>query len=177
MFVAGPPGVNQDIVRSAISAALVGFPQAVIQDETTLDSNAIGQVNQIVNLISVILVLAVLIGLVGIVNTLALSVLERTRELGLLRALGMSRAQVRSMVRHESVIVALLGAVAGVFVGSLLAWALQHSLVDQGLTLFRVPIGTLAIYLVVAAACGVVAGIIPARRAADLDILGAISTA
>lgn len=177
VFVAGPPGLNQDIVRSAISSALVGFPQAVIQDGATLDSAAIGQVNQIVNLISVILVLAVLIGLVGIVNTLALSVLERTRELGLLRALGMSRAQVRSMVRHESVIVALLGAVAGVFVGSLLAWAMQHSLVDQGLTLLRVPVVTLAIYLAVAAACGVVAGILPARRAADLDILGAIATA
>ncbi|MGO9344312.1 MAG: FtsX-like permease family protein, partial [Acidimicrobiales bacterium] len=177
VFVAGSPGLNQDIVRSAISAALVGFPQAVIQDETTLDSSAINQVNQIVNLISVILVLAVLIGLIGIVNTLALSVLERTRELGLLRALGMSRAQVRSMVRYESVIVALLGAVAGVVVGSLLAWAMQHSLVDQGLTLLRVPVATLAIYLAVAAACGVVAGILPARRAADLDILGAIATA
>jgi putative ABC transport system permease protein len=89
----------------------------------------------------------------------------------------MSRAQVKSMVRHESVIVALLGAVAGVVVGSLLAWAMQHSLVDQGLDLLRVPVGTLAIYLVVAGACGVVAGILPARRAADLDILGAISTA
>ncbi len=177
VFVTGLAGLNQDIVRSAISAALVGFPQAVIQDGTTLDSAAISQVNQIVNLISVILVLAVVIGLIGIVNTLALSVLERTRELGLLRALGMSRAQVKSMVRHESLIVALLGAVAGVVVGSLLAWAMQHSLVDQGLTLLRVPVITLAIYLVVAAACGVVAGILPARRAADLDILGAIATA
>ncbi len=176
VFVAGPPGLNQDIVRSAISSALAGYPQAQIQDETTLQSAAVSQVNQIVNLISVILVLAVLIGLVGIVNTLALSVLERTRELGLLRAMGMSRAEVRSMVRHESVIVALLGAVSGVVVGFLLAWAMQHSLVNQGFTLLRVPVTTLAVYLVVAAACGVVAGILPARRAADLDILAAIST-
>ena len=80
------------------------------------------------------------------------------------------------MVRYESVIVALLGAVAGVVVGTFLAWAMQHSLVDQGLTLLRVPFATLAAYLLVAAACGVVAGIIPAKRAAELDILSAIST-
>ena len=148
--------------------------QAQIQDDSSLETSAINQVNQIVNLITVILILAVVIGLVGIVNTLALSVLERTREIGLLRALGMSRTQVKAMVRHESVIVALLGAVAGVIVGLFLAWAMQHSLVDQGLTLLRIPIVTLVVYLVVAAASGVVAGILPARRAADLDVLAAI---
>ena len=134
VFVEGLPGLNPTIVRSAISSALARFPQAQIQDDSSLESQAVNQVNQIVNLITVILVLAVLIGLVGIVNTLALSVLERTREIGLLRALGMSRTQVKAMVRHESVIVALLGAVAGVIVGLFLAWAMQRSLVDQGLT-------------------------------------------
>jgi putative ABC transport system permease protein len=174
VYVDGIPGLNQTIVRAAIATALTRYPQVQIQDESSLDAAAINQVNQIVNLITVILVLAVVIGLVGIVNTLALSVLERTREIGLLRALGMSRAQVKAMVRHESVIVALLGAVAGVIVGFFLAWAMQHSLVDQGLTLLRIPLVTLAAYLVAAAASGVVAGILPARRAAELDVLAAI---
>jgi putative ABC transport system permease protein len=174
VFVEGIVGLNPSIVRAAIVTALARFPQAQIQDDSSLETSAINQVNQIVNLITVILILAVVIGLVGIVNTLALSVLERTREIGLLRALGMSRTQVKAMVRHESVIVALLGAVAGVIVGLFLAWAMQHSLVDQGLTLLRVPIVTLVVYLVVAAASGVVAGILPARRAADLDVLAAI---
>ena len=146
-----------------------------MQDSSSLETNAVNQVNQIVNLITVILILAVLIGLVGIVNTLALSVLERTREIGLLRALGMSRPQVRAMIRQESVIVALLGAVAGVIVGLFLAWAMQRSLVDQGLTLLRIPVTTLLVYLVVAGGCGVVAGILPARRAAELDVLAAMT--
>jgi len=176
VFVQGLPGLNPALVQSAIASATRGYPQAQIQSESNLESAAVTQVNQIVNLITVILILAVLIGLVGIVNTLALSVLERTRELGLLRALGMSRSQIRSMVRHESMIVAMLGAVAGVVVGFLLAWAMQHSLVDQGFNQLRVPIPTLAAYLVVAAGCGVVAGILPAKRAAELDILQAIAT-
>jgi putative ABC transport system permease protein len=174
VFVEGITGLNPTIVRAAISTALARFPQAEIQDSSSLESNAVNQVNQIVNLITVILILAVLIGLVGIVNTLALSVLERTREIGLLRALGMSRPQVKAMIRQESVIVALLGAVAGVIVGLFLAWAMQRSLVDQGLTLLRIPVSTLIAYLVVAGACGVVAGILPARRAAELDVLAAI---
>lgn len=174
VFVEGIRGLNPTIVRSAISSALARFPQATVQDGSSLETNAINQVNQIVNLITVILILAVLIGLVGIVNTLALSVLERTREIGLLRALGMSRGQIKAMIRHESVIVALLGAVAGVIVGLFLAWAMQHSLVDQGLTILRIPVSTLIAYLVAAGACGVVAGILPARRAAELDVLAAI---
>jgi putative ABC transport system permease protein len=151
-----------------------GYPQAQVQSAAALESAAVNQVNQIVNLITVILILAVLIGLVGIVNTLALSVLERTRELGLLRALGMSRSQIRTMVRHESVIVALLGAVAGIVVGLLLAWAMQYSLIDQGLDQLRIPIPTLVAYLVAAGACGVIAGILPAKRASELEILDAI---
>jgi len=175
VFVEGRAGSSPSEVQSSISRATSAYPQAQIQNESSLESQEVSQVNQIVNLITVILILAVVIGLVGIVNTLALSVLERTREIGLLRALGMSRSQIRAMVRHESVIVALLGAVAGVVVGCLLAWAMQHSLQDQGLNVLQFPLTTLVAYLVVAGAAGVVAGILPARRAADLDILAALA--
>ncbi|MFZ0665618.1 MAG: FtsX-like permease family protein [Acidimicrobiales bacterium] len=176
IFVDGKSDLSNAVVTSSIASIIKDYPQAQIQSEGSLESAAVTQVNQIVNLITVILILAVLIGLVGIVNTLALSVLERTRELGLLRALGMSRAQIRTMVRHESMIVALLGAVAGIVVGLLLAWAMQYSLIDQGLNQLRIPVPTLIAYLVVAGACGVIAGILPARRAAELDILDAISS-
>lgn len=175
IFVEGRQGLAPALVTAAIARASTGYPRAHTDTESALVTTNVGQVDQIVNLITVILILAVLIGLVGIVNTLALSVMERKRELGLLRALGMSRAQVRTMVRHESVIVSLLGAVAGIVVGLLLAWAMQHSLYDQGLVQLRFPVPTLLAYVFGAGVCGIVAGIIPARRAADLDILGAIA--
>jgi putative ABC transport system permease protein len=176
VFAQVRPGTSASVARSSVESALRGYPQVQIDDESSIVTSSIGQVNQIVNLITVILILAVIIGLVGIVNTLALSVLERTRELGLLRALGMSRSQMRRMVRNESVIVALLGSVAGVVVGVLLAWAMQYSLIDQGLDILQIPVATLVAYLVAAAASGVLAGILPARRAAALDILAAIAT-
>jgi putative ABC transport system permease protein len=176
VFVQPAAGVSISRAKASITQALSGYPQVEVNDPSSLVSAAISQVNLIVNLITVILVLAVIVGLVGIVNTLALSVLERTRELGLLRAIGMSRSQIKSMVRHESLIVALLGSVAGIVVGVFLAWAMQKSLVSQGLNDLQIPVTTLVVYLVLAGASGIVAGILPARRAADLDILGAISS-
>jgi putative ABC transport system permease protein len=176
VFVSANPDLTPAQAVSAVSSSLAGYPQAQIQDESSLASAAVRQVDRIVNLVTLILILAVIIGLVGIVNTLALSVLERTREVGLLRSLGMSREQIRAMVRHESVIVAVLGAVPGVFIGCLLAWAMQHSLVNQGLNELRVPILTLVVYVVAAGVSGVVAGILPAKRAAELNVLAAISS-
>ncbi len=176
VFVQPAPGLSVTQARASITQALRAYPQVQVNNQSSLVSAAISQVNLIVNLITVILVLAVIVGLVGIVNTLALSVLERTRELGLLRAIGMSRSQMRSMVRHESLIVALLGSVAGIVVGVFLAWAMQKSLVDQGLNNLQIPVVTLVVYLVGAGASGVLAGILPARRAADLDILAAIAS-
>jgi putative ABC transport system permease protein len=122
-----------------------------------------------------LLLLAEIIAVLGIVNTLALSVYERTREIGLLRAVGMSRVQVRQMIRLESVIVALLGGVVGIGIGLFWGWAFTYALKSQGVTQFRIPGVQLAIFLVVAALAGVVAAWFPARRAAGLDVLDAIA--
>jgi putative ABC transport system permease protein len=116
------------------------------------------------------------VAVLGIVNTLALSVVERTRELGLMRAVGATRRQVRSMVRRESVLMSLLGALTGVALGVGSGVALSRALVNEGLTTVSVPSGTLAIYLVVATAVGVLAAIGPARRASRVDVLRAITT-
>jgi putative ABC transport system permease protein len=112
----------------------------------------------------------------GIVNTLALSVFERTHELGLLRAVGMSRIQVRQMIRGESVIIAVLGSVVGVAVGLLWGWLFVTALDGQGITVLSIPVLQLALYLVVAVLAGVIAAWLPARRASRLDVLAAIAT-
>jgi putative ABC transport system permease protein len=122
-----------------------------------------------------LLALAVVIALLGIVNTLALSVFERTRELGLLRAVGMTRRQLRAVVRWESVIVAVLGALLGAVLGLAFGAALTRGLADQGLTVLAIPGGRLVAYVVVAAFAGVLAAILPARRAAKVDVLRAVA--
>jgi putative ABC transport system permease protein len=118
--------------------------------------------------------LALVIALIGIANTLALSIYERTRELGLLRAVGMTRAQLRRTVRAEAVIIALLGTVEGLVVGTLLGWALVSALKSQGITRLSIPITQLVIITVLASLAGVVAAAAPGRRAARLDVLAAI---
>jgi putative ABC transport system permease protein len=121
-------------------------------------------------------VLAVVIAFLGIVNTLALSVLERVRELGLLRALGMTRRQLRAMIRWEAVIIALLGAVLGLVVGVFFGWTAVRALHEQGVTEFSLPLATLLSFVLAAAAAAVFAAILPGRRAARTDILRAITT-
>ena len=128
------------------------------------------QVDQLVNLVYALLLLAILISLFGIANTLALSIHERTRELGMLRAIGMSRRQVRTMIRYEAVITALIGAILGMALGLVFAALIAQPLKDEGFTL-SYPIGSLIGLLVFAAVIGVVAAIPPARRASRLDVL------
>ena len=111
----------------------------------------------------------------GIANTLALSIFERTRELGLLRAVGMTRRQLRATVRWESVIIALLGTVLGLAIGLFFGWAMVMALADEGFSAFRVPGGQLALVALIAALAGIAAAILPARRAARLDVLKAIA--
>ena len=132
--------------------------------------------NALLGLIYALLALAVIIALIGIVNTLLLSVIERTREIGLLRAVGMTRRQVRSMIRSEAVILSIFGAVLGVVIGTPMGLALVASLRQDGLTETSVPYFTLVIFLVVAAVLGLIAAGWPARRAAKLDVLAAIAT-
>jgi putative ABC transport system permease protein len=130
--------------------------------------------NQMLALVYALLGLAIFIALLGIANTLALSIFERTREIGLLRAVGMTRAQLRSAIRWESVIIAVQGTVLGLGIGLFFGWALVSALDEQGLTVFRIPYGSLSIIVVLAAAAGMVAAIGPSRRAAKLNVLKAV---
>ena len=133
------------------------------------------QVTQFVTVIYVLLALSVIIALIGIGNTLSLSIHERTRELGLLRAVGMNRAQLRSSIRWEAVLISVLGTLVGLGLGLVLSRAMLEALKSSGLTEFTVPIGSLVMITVLAALMGVLASVRPARRAARLAILDAIA--
>jgi putative ABC transport system permease protein len=176
VYVQLAPGVDGVEGRKALEQAAKPFPNAEIEDRTEFKESFAAQVNQVLGLVYVLLFLAVLIALIGIANTLALSVYERTRELGLLRAVGMSRRQLRSSVRWESVIIAVLGTVLGLTIGVLFGWAVIVALRDEGFEKFSPSPGQLAVVVVAAALAGVVAAAFPARRAAKLDVLRAITT-
>jgi putative ABC transport system permease protein len=159
--------------RPALEKALASFPDVKLQSKSEFQTDQSAWVDQVLGIFYVLLGLAVIVSLFGIVNTLALSVLERTRELGMLRAIGMSRRQVRRMIRHESIVTALIGAVLGIAVGLFLARLATVALSDEGLR-FAVPVGSLVAFTVVAAVAGVLAAIGPARRASRLDVLKAL---
>lgn len=169
------PGTPAAASRAAVERITAEFPNVTLRDQAQFKKQQENQVNQILGLVSALLLLSIVIALFGIVNTLALSVLERTRELGLLRAVGMSRRQVRSMIRSEAVIIAVLGAILGLAVGVLFGWALVTALNDQGIKTLVIPAGQLTLYVILAGLAGVVAAVFPARRAARLDVLSAIS--
>jgi putative ABC transport system permease protein len=175
VLVAYADGADADQARADVEEAVAGFPNVVVQNPEELTEDAQAQVDQMLGLVSALLLLAVIVAVLGIVNTLVLSVVERTRELGLMRAVGATRRQVRTVVRRESVLMALLGAVTGVVLGSLAGVALSRSLADSGITAVTVPVGTLVAYLVVAALVGVLAAVGPARRASRIDVLHAIT--
>jgi putative ABC transport system permease protein len=147
-----------------------------VENQAEFKETQSGFVDQMLGLVTALLALALIIALLGITNTLALSVFERTRELGLLRAVGMSRRQARSMIRWESVIIAVIGAVLGLVVGGFFGWALVTSLAGEGVTEFALPSGQLIAYVIAAGVAGIVAAIPPARRAARLNVLEAIAT-
>jgi putative ABC transport system permease protein len=159
--------------RAELERAVESFPGAKVQSKSEFQADQSGWVDQILGIFYVLLGLAVIVSLFGIVNTLALSVLERTRELGMLRAVGMTRRQVRRMIRHESVVTALIGAVLGIAVGLFMAGLATTALSDEGLR-FALPVGSLIAFTVVAAVAGVLAAIGPARRASRLDVLKAL---
>jgi putative ABC transport system permease protein len=162
--------------RKVVDAAVQPFPNVTVQDQAQFVASQAKQIDQLLNAITGLLVLSVLIAVLGIVNTLALSVVERTRELGLLRAVGLQRRQLRRMIRVESVVIAVYGALLGLAVGILFGWALVRALHSQGVTEFSLPVGRLVQVLVVAALAGVLAAALPARRAARLDVLEAVAS-
>src|SRR3954454_12496032 len=161
-------------VKADVAQALSAHPDAKVLDRKGYEKEIGGLVDQLLALVSVMLLLSVLIALLGIVNTLALSVHERTRELGLLRAVGMTRAQVRSMVRWESVVISLLGAAAGAALGIGVGVALSKTI--EGVTSVAVPTTQIALYVIAAAVAGVLAAVGPGRSAARVDVLKAVVT-
>ncbi|HEX7167185.1 MAG TPA: FtsX-like permease family protein [Acidimicrobiales bacterium] len=176
IYVITADGVSADRARSAIEATLTDQSNADLVDRAGYAEAQASSVNPLLALVYVLLLLAVVIAVLGIANTLALSIHERTRELGLLRAVGMTRPQLRSSVRWESMIIAVFGTTMGLAIGIAFAWAMVTSLADEGFEAFKVPGGLLVVVAVIATVCGVLASLLPAYRAARLDVLAAIAT-
>jgi putative ABC transport system permease protein len=167
------PGADIAATKKAIEAALASTPTAEVQTAEEYKEGTVDLVNQLLMLIYGLLALSVIISLFGIVNTLVLAVYERTREIGLVRAIGMSRGQVRATVRYESVITSIIGAIMGIVVGIVFAWVVTTRFAGQGIT-FSIPGGQLVVFMLLAIVVGVIAAILPARRAARINILEAI---
>ncbi len=170
-FVETAAGSDPATVQALLTKLVeVAFPTAEVLNQQELKESREKQVDQLVNLVFALLALAIVISLFGIANTLALSIHERRRELGMLRAIGMSRRQVRTMIRYEAVITALIGAILGMVLGIVFAALIAQPLKDEGFTL-SYPVGSLIVLLILAAFAGVLAAIPPARRASRLDVL------
>jgi putative ABC transport system permease protein len=173
VFVKGVGGAASDQQLAALKTALKDVPTAKVQTVAEYQDSVVKQVNQLLNLLYGLLAMSVIISLFGIVNTLVLAVFERTREIGLVRAIGMSRRQVRATVRYESIITSVIGAIMGIVVGIVFAWVVTTRFAGQGIT-FSIPGTQLVVFLILAVIVGVIAAILPARRAAKIDILEAI---
>ncbi len=174
-FVTYAPGASNAQVQPAVDRLLAAsFPQAKSRTAAQFKADQAGQINTLLTLIYVLLALSVIVSLFGIVNTLILSIYERTRELGMMRAIGTSRRQVRQMIRYESIITALIGGIFGIVIGVVGAVIASVALSGSGFVL-SIPVGTLAILLVISALAGVIAAQAPARRAGRLDLLEALA--
>jgi putative ABC transport system permease protein len=180
-YPAQPPGAllldtnGSTAVDNAVTNAMAPYPNVQVQTRAQYEQTQVGLINEIIHLVYVLLALAVLIALIGIVNTIMLSVFERTREIGLLRAVGMRRRQVKTMIRSEAVILAVFGAIIGIIIGTGMGVALVSSLRNSGIDQTVVPVTELVLFLVIAAVLGLIAASWPARRAAKLDVLAAIA--
>lgn len=176
IYVTLASGADSKQVRASLQKAVDDYGQGKLLSKQEYIDEQAGQVNQLLGLIYGLLFLSVIIAIVGIIITLLLSVFERQREIGLLRAVGMTRSQVRTTVRWESVITSLLGAVLGIVLGLALGWVVVFSLRDQGLTSFQIPVGTTIAIMVLSFIVGVLAAVYPAWRATKVDVLEALTT-
>jgi putative ABC transport system permease protein len=167
--------VGEDEGRAAVQRSLRAFPTVQVHNHDEFSATLNDQVQRAVGIIWALLALAVLTGVLGIVNTLALSVFERTKELGLLRTVGMARRQVWTMIGGEAVLIALVGALLGIGLGWFLGWVLARILSDDGVDVFAVPWMQLAGFFVLAGVAGMLASVVPAWRASRLDVLDAIA--
>jgi putative ABC transport system permease protein len=169
-----PSDVSTPQAQHVVDSVAKQFGGIKAQNKAQFKDSQVAQFNQILGLMYVLLAFAVFIALIGIVNTLALSIYERTREIGLLRAVGMTRVQLRRMIRGEAVIVAVFGSLLGLVIGVGFGAAIVQALQDQGIGL-SIPVGQLVLFVILAGLAGLLAGWLPARRAAHLDVLGAIN--
>jgi putative ABC transport system permease protein len=171
-FVNTAGGVSDENTQQ-LETALEAFPDAKVGTAEQFKQDSIRPLNTILNVLYVLLGLSVVVSVFGIVNTLVLTVFERTRELGMLRAVGMTRRQVRRMIRHESIVTSLIGAALGIAVGIFLALLVTRALSSEGIV-FAVPYRSLALFVVAAIVVGLLAAILPARRASRLNVLRAL---
>jgi putative ABC transport system permease protein len=175
IFLKAAPTIPLHAARGVVEEVANDYPNVEVTNQAEAKQTYEEQIDQFLGLVTALLALALIIALLGITNTLALSVYERTRELGLLRAVGMSRRQTKSMIRWEAVIIVTIGGVLGSAIGIFFGWALVRALADEGITEFTIPQGQLTVYMLLAVLAGVVAAIPPARRAARLNVLEAIA--
>lgn len=174
-FVKVDDGASVKDVEDRIEKLLADSPEVSVQDQSAFIDQVTGQFDTILTFVQILLALAILIAILGIVNTLALSVIERTRELGLLRAIGLRRSQSTRMITVESIVISVFGALLGIVVGVGLGAAVVQALKSQGLGEFALPWGQMGTYLVLSVFVGVIAALLPALRAARLNVLAAIS--
>jgi putative ABC transport system permease protein len=174
VFVKARDGVSASSALTAVKAAAKSYPGVKVLDRAQYKADQSKVFDQLLALVYALLGLAIIIALLGIANTLALSVSERTREVGLLRAVGMTRGQLRSSIRWEAVIIAVQGTLLGLVIGTFFGWALVRAMHDQGVTVFHLPATSLAVVVVLAALAGALAAVQPSRRAAKLDVLKAV---
>jgi putative ABC transport system permease protein len=174
VFVKRAAGVSEAAALAAVKETAKAYPGVSVYDRAEFKAAQAQWLNQLLALVYALLGLAIIIALLGIANTLALSIFERVREIGVLRAVGMTRSQLRSTIRWESVIIALQGTLLGLVVGVFFGWALVTALSDQGITVFAVPYASLLAIVVLAALAGMAAAIGPSRWAAKFDVLRAV---
>jgi putative ABC transport system permease protein len=175
VLIKADPSRDLKQVQAGVDRTLErNYPVVESQNKQQFKDSIADQVNQLLALIYALLSLSIIVSLFGIVNTLVLSIHERTREIGMLRAIGTSRRQIRRMIRYESVITAMLGGVLGVAIGLLLGAMTTQALADEGLR-FEVPVGSIVAFLLLAIVAGVLAAIPPARRASRLNVLESLA--
>ncbi|GAA3793196.1 ABC transporter permease [Streptomyces chiangmaiensis] len=175
LYVNTAPGTSKDGLRSRLEKALDPYPQVQVRDQADYKKLVHDQIAVLLYLVYALLGLAIVIAVLGVVNTLALSVVERTREIGLLRAIGLARRQLRRMIRLESVVIAVFGAVLGLALGLVWGVCTQQVLALQGMKALEIPWGTIIAVVVGSAVVGVVAALLPALRASRMNVLAAIA--
>ncbi|MEV7158853.1 ABC transporter permease [Streptomyces misionensis] len=175
LYVNAAPGTRPQDLRPRLERTLAPFPQVQLRNQTDYKKLVHDQIGVLLYLVYALLGLAIVIAVLGVVNTLALSVVERTREIGLLRAIGLGRRQLRRMIRLESVVIAVFGAVLGLALGLVWGVCMQQVLALRGLTAFAIPWGTIVAVVAGSAVVGIVAALLPALRASRMNVLAAIA--